>query len=64
MSIQCCNYWLIAVVRIVILAIEDTGTVEFGFGAISDGVAVAIYCLFYNIVIFFLFICLFACVFA
>lgn len=53
MNIQYSDYWLIAVAIVVILAIWVTGAVRFGFGAISDYVAVTIQKLYYNIVIFF-----------
>ena len=53
MNIQYSDYWLIAVAIVVILAIEVTWAVRFGFGAISDYVAVTIQKLHYNIVIFF-----------
>ena len=61
MNIQYSDYWLIAVAIVVILAIGVTGAVRFGFGAISDYVAVTIQKLYYNIVIFFLFNSLFVC---
>lgn len=60
MNVQYCIYWLIAVARIVILAIGVTGAVGFGFGAISDGVAVAIYrCIITLLYFFYLIRCLF-----